>query len=266
VKNWKKCQFENLSQLIQNNPQLLWKEVTKLMRSTSTLTNQITNTEWHTHFSSIYACDPPPIDTDFHEILQKQFSKLNPPKNYIIITHSMLLTHIRLLQIGKAPGVDGLQVEHLKYGTHVLFEHLALLFQIILSQQYVPKTLCEGLVTCVSKKNKDPALCNSYRPITICSVLSKLLEKIICPFLREKCDFVDHQFGFRQDLGVQNAHSLLLSIMERHKIMKESLYVCTVDIAEAFDSILHSQSLVALLNSRTSGFISRAFGIGTRIQ
>ena len=115
------------------------------------------------------------------------------------------------------PGYDGLQPKHLIHGTPKLFEHLAVLFQAYVAQQYVPDALCEGIVTCVQKKNKDPKSCDSYRPITVCSVLGKLFENVLYREISYKCDHGDQQFGFREGFGVQNAHAAFLAIFERHK-------------------------------------------------
>ena len=84
---------------------------------------------------------------------------------------------------------------------------LAILFQASVAQQYVTDAMCECSVTCVPEKNKDPKSCDSYRPITVCSVLGKLLEKILYREISHKCDHGNQQFGFRESLGVQNAHA-----------------------------------------------------------
>ena len=72
-------------------------------------------------------------------------------------------------------------LEHLMYGISKLLEHLTLLFQIIVTHHYVPSLIGEGKVVCIRKKGKDLSQSSSYRPITLCSVISKLFEKILPP-------------------------------------------------------------------------------------
>ena len=86
--------------------------------------------------------------------------------------------------------------EHLLYDTTKLLEHLTLLYQVIITHHYVPSLMGEGKVVCVSKKSKDPSHCSSHRPFTLCSVISKLFEKSLLPYLSAKCDVGDQQLDF----------------------------------------------------------------------
>ena len=128
-------------------------------------------------------------------------------KNDSRITPAFILVHIRCLKPGKAPGSDGLQPENLMYGTVKLFEHLAILFQASITQQQVPDTVCEDLVMCIFKRNKDPKSCDAFRPITVSSTIGKLLDELIYNEMSTKCDQGDNHFGFHVGLGVQNYHA-----------------------------------------------------------
>ena len=72
---------------------------------------------------------------------------------------------------------DGLLPGHLIYGATKLLEHLSLLYHIMVTHHYVPSLMGEGKVVCICKKSKDSSHCSSYRPITLCSVISKIFEK-----------------------------------------------------------------------------------------
>ena len=161
----------------------------------------------------------------------------------------------RLLKSRKAPGSVGLQPGNLIHGTLKLFEPLVILFQASVAQQYVTDAMCECSVTCVPEKNKDPKSFDSYRPITVCSVLGKLLEKILYREISHKCDHGNQQFGFRESLDVQNAHAAFFAIFERHKHSKKNLYVYAIDISKDFDKILHSQGILSLRRNGVDPFI-----------
>ena len=195
------------------------------------------------------------MDIRFQEILENYLSKLDHTCNLVTITPSRIEALIQFLKSRKAPRSDGLQPKHLIHGTPKLFEHLAILFQALAAQQYILDALCEGIVTCVPKKNKDPKSCDSYRPITVCSVLGKLFEKVLYREISHKCDHRDQQFGFPEGLGIQNAHAAFLAIFECHKHSKRNLYVCAIDISKAFEKILHSQGILSLLRSGVDPFI-----------
>ena len=85
---------------------------------------------------------------------------------------------------------------------------------------------------------------------------ARRLEQIICNEIITKCDHADNQFGFREGLGVQNAHATLLAILERHEKSKSNLYVYAIDISKAFDYILLFQAILSLFRSGVNAFVS----------
>ena len=111
------------------------------------------------------------------------------------------------------------------YGTSKLLEYFTLLFQIIVTHHYVPSLMGEGKVVCIRKKGKDLSHCSSSRPIALCSVISKLFEKHLLQYLTIKYNMGDQQLGFRSGVGVQNAHAIILEILEHHHKIKNN-YLC----------------------------------------
>ena len=109
----------------------------------------------YVHFTSVFSSILPSIELSYHELWYKHFSQLNPHKNLVYFTPSSILTQIRSLNCGKAPGPDGLLSEYFMYGTSKLLEHLTLLFQIIVTHDYVPSLMGEGKVVCICMKGKD---------------------------------------------------------------------------------------------------------------
>ena len=67
----------------------------------------------------------------------------------------------------------------------------------------------------------------------------------------------DQPLAFRSGVGVQNAHAIILEILEHHHEIKNQLFVCGVDISKAFDSMLHSHTFLSLLHSGVSPFIGQ---------
>ena len=111
------------------------------------------------------------------------------------------------------------------YGISKLLEYFTLLFQIIVTHHYVPSLMGEGNVVCIRKKGKDLSQCSSSRPIVLCSVISKLFEKHLLQYLTIKYNMGDQQLGFRSGVGVQNAHAIILEILEHHHKIKNN-YLC----------------------------------------
>ena len=82
------------------------------------------------------------------------------------------------LKMRKASGPDGLCAEHLKFGGQALFTWL--LKTLIIELEAIPSTLKCGSITPIYKGGaKDPLDQNSYRGITVASVMAKVLESLI---------------------------------------------------------------------------------------
>ena len=71
-----------------------------------------------------------------------------------------------------------------KRGSPKFFLHITLLFQA--AQNYVPKSFCEVLTSCIPKRGKDPSVWISYRSITVCSIRGKLKKKKNTRFMVEQ--------------------------------------------------------------------------------
>ena len=80
----------------------------------------------------------------------------------------------------KACGPDGLLGEHLKFGGQALFTWLLKILNCIVELEAIPDIFKCGSITPVYKGGgKDPLDKNSYRGITVASVLAKVLEFLI---------------------------------------------------------------------------------------
>ena len=93
---------------------------------------------------------------------------------------------IQQLKRGKADA-EGVFSEHLIFASPVLTEPLANFFTSLLRHGYMPQNLRDCVLIPIPKKNKDPSSSLIYRPISLASSLSKILEHLIlikyAPFL-----------------------------------------------------------------------------------
>ena len=81
------------------------------------------------------------------------------------------------LKCGKAAGPDGLMVEHLKAGGEMVVICLLNVLNTIVELEVIPDVLKRGVVVPVYKgSGKDPLLVDSYRGVTLSSMVAKVLE------------------------------------------------------------------------------------------
>ena len=104
----------------------------------------------------------------------------------------------------------------------------------------IPISFTKGvLVPLFKKPTRDPSVPNNYRPVTISSTLSKLLEV----YILEVCghhDFNDLQFGFISGRGTNMAVSRVNYVISYCKDRRSPVYTCSLDAQGAFDAIPHA--------------------------
>jgi len=134
---------------------------------------------------------------------------------------------------------------------------LTKIFRLSLKQQKVPSPWKVSYVNPIPK-GKDIQLCSNYRPISLLSLPSKILERLIhshiTKFLTKNKLLSNIQFGFRPHSSTQEA---LLSITNSwHSLLTKHRQVAAVslDVKKAFDcaSLSSHQGTPFHWNSRAS--------------
>ena len=158
-----------------------------------------------------------------------------------------------LLQVDtkKALGPDNISPHLLRRCASELSAPLTLLFRRCLSSKTWPSQWKEARVVPIHKKSSraDPS---NYRPISLLSVVGKLLEAIIASkvtsFMETHHLLSPKQFGFRR--GRSAADLLLLQSAAWNTALDggSDVYVIALDIAGAFDRVWH-RGIVAKLQS-----------------
>jgi hypothetical protein len=156
---------------------------------------------------------------------------------YTNVTPVTVEKFIDLLKCNCSPGGDGITSEHLAHGkSPTLLLHLSTLYSVILSWCIVPDLLTTGVIVPILKKpTLNPNRPDNFRPITLSSIYSKLLEILVLP---EDIAF-DSQFGFRQGRGTSFSCALLNDTAVLFNDAGSPLYVCSLDAEKCFDNIWH---------------------------
>ena len=156
-----------------------------------------------------------------------------------------LITLVKFLKRGKAPGPDTIHNEVLRLGTTTsLFHHLARLFTSSIQLGYIPTAWKLATLRMLLKPDKLPSLTTSYRPISLISSIMKLFERVIEQRLRshlEHIGFINkHQSGFRKAKSTDDhLFRLSQSIMECFN-RGEHVVAAFLDVEKAFDNVWHN--------------------------
>ena len=137
------------------------------------------------HFSEVLNRPPPPTEADIQEAeTDLDVNTDSPGKEEIIAA-------IKSLKNGKLPGQDNLSTEVFKADPQLAADLLQPLFADIWEGMKLPEDWTERVIVKIPKKG---ALnnCNNWRGITLISVLSQILAKIITQRI---ADTVDHDWS-----------------------------------------------------------------------
>ncbi len=159
------------------------------------------------------------------------------------------LAQLNNLNERKGPGHDSVSPKLLKRCSNVFAEPLAHIVNLSYSTGHVPDILKVAKIIPIYKKS-EPYLPSNYRPISILSVLHKILEKLtysrLYKFLTKYDILFQYQFGFRQQHSTVMA---LIEIVDRIRTTADAgsavagLYV---DLSKAFDTVDHVKLLYKL--------------------
>ena len=197
---------------------------------------------FNTYFSSIgknLSQNIPLPDKQYYEFLDAP----NPNTIFIFPTHKDEILKIASgLNDKKSPGHDGISNYLLKNIISYIMDPLVYILNLSLSSGIVPNIMKIAKVIPIYKKG-DKSDVSNYRPISLLTNISKILERIIYTrtinFLKLNNVFSDCQFGFREKHSTTHA---LLTFVEKvtHALDKFSHTIgIFLDFSKAFDTINH---------------------------
>lgn len=94
------------------------------------------------------------------------------------------------------------------------------------------------------KSTSNPNATDNYRPITLSTVFSKILELLIRP-PEYACD---SQYGFRSKRSTLAACTILNDVAQCYKAAGSPVFVCSLDAQKCFDNIWHSGLFYKLID------------------
>ena len=143
------------------------------------------------------------------------------------------------LNLNKAPDIEGLTAEHIRYaGTHLL-DCLTAIINTILANRDIPHYLKRGLLFSVYKKKPPITNPQNHRGITITMVICKIIEIVIKTSVTDTLNQTQHylQRGFTEGVSPIYAAFLVHELQNEAFDLKLPLYVGYLDAKAAFDTV-----------------------------
>jgi hypothetical protein len=188
-------------------------------------------------------------EPDRNDIITEHLCKIE-------ITSDEVMTNLQTLRIDKSPGPDNIHPRLLKELCDVLAQPIAHIFNLSLSNSVVPQEWKDAIIAPIFKKgNKsDPA---NYRPVSLTSILCKVLEKCVANRITEH--IFKNNLTCKEQHGFRSGRSTTTNLLEALNIWTEALShnipmdIIFLDYAKAFDTVPHKRLINKIKSFGISG-------------
>ena len=142
----------------------------------------------------------------------------------------------------KSPEYDNISSSVVNETSDIFFTALKYIFNLSLQQGIFPENVKIAKVSPIYKKDEEFLLTN-YRPISVLSCFSKLLERIMYnrsfKYLSENSILYEKQFGFQTSHSTE--HAILLLVNQLYQSFDENKFTLGIftDLSKAFDTVDH---------------------------
>ena len=157
-------------------------------------------------------------------------------------TEEELSKAIDCLSTGKAPGEDGIPAEVIKRGKDAPLGDLLELLRLCWREGSVPKDMRDAKKVTLYKNKGNRSDCNSYRGISLLSIVGKVFAKVALARLQVLAARVypESQCGFRAGRSTINMIFSVRQLQEKCREQNKPLYLAFIDLTKAFDLVSRS--------------------------
>lgn len=144
------------------------------------------------------------------------------------------------LDSNSAPGWDGISTKFLKMSRAFIVPLICSLANLCFHKGIFPKALKRSIVTPVFK-GEDKTDVNNYRPVSLLTSISKIVEKLLnnrlMGYLNKFNILSSSQYGFRKGFSSQDAILALTPLIVQEADKGNKCLAVFLDLKKAFDTV-----------------------------
>ena len=171
---------------------------------------------------------------------------LTEPLTDFNINRERVLKVIRQLKINKSPGIDGIHPRVLKELDEIISHPITIIYKKSVESSELPRQWKDAEITPIYKK-EDKSLPKNYRPVSLTSIICKILEKLVVE------DIINHikanQLNCQEQHGFTANKSTVTNLLETLNVITEAqmhgipVDLLFLDYQKAFDTVPHKRLL-----------------------
>ena len=162
------------------------------------------------------------------------------------IEEAEVLKLLKNLEVNKSPGLDQIHPRVLKEAADILAHPLTLIYKKSVQTGQLPRNWLDAVITPIFKKD-NKTLPENYRPVSLTSLICKILERIITIQLLRHLK--ENELDCLAQHGFVKNKSVTTNLLEALNIWTEALFhnlpvdVLYLDYSKAFDTVPHQRLL-----------------------
>ena len=190
------------------------------------------------YFSSVFVNEPPGVVPSLEKRTDNDIPTLR-------ITEKMVMKKLKKLKTNKSPGIDEMHPKMLKELKDEVCKPLTIIFNKSLDSNQLPLIWKKAKISAIYKNKGSKRLACNYRPVSLTSIVCKMMEAIIrdhiIEHMKKELLFSKRQYGF---INGRSTTIQLLKLLEEWTTALEEGYdidLIFMDFRKAFDKVPHKR-------------------------
>ena len=256
----------NLAKNIKRNPKSFYRYMNSCTKSRSRVgplkdENGVIQTDdeamvgiLNTAYSSVFTVE----DTSHFPSVEQLYVGDDPLSN-LTVTHENVFKKINKLDPNKTPGADRFHPRFLREVGDILSVPIAIIFTKSLQENAVPRDWRTANVVSIFKKG-DRTLASNYRPISLTSVICKMLESLLKDAIMEH--LLKNELLRSSQHGFMSRRSCLTNLLEfLEEVTKlvdagHQVDLMYLDFSRAFDKVPHQRLMMKVKSLGVTGIVA----------